>query len=167
MIAADEILHGPRLTLRAARADDVDALVTLLAEPSVVRWWRTTTRQDVLDELHTSLVVLLGERTVGWLLVHEEDEPDYRHAAFDIALASEAQDQGYGREALGVVIRALIAQGHHRFTIDPAADNARAIRSYAALGFRPVGTLREAEQWPDGHWGDSLLMELLARELTG
>ncbi len=166
MIAPDEQLTGPRLALRRSREADVDAIVAMLAEPPVVRWWRTNTRQDVLDELGISLVILLDERVVGWLLVHEEDEPDYRHASFDIALVTAAQGQGYGREALGIVIRALIAQGHHRFTIDPAADNERAIRSYAAVGFRPVGTLREAELWPDGHWGDAVLMELLARELT-
>jgi aminoglycoside 6'-N-acetyltransferase len=163
---SDLILRGDGVTLRPSREADVDALVAILAEPAVVRWWRTTTREDVLEELGTSLVIVLGDRVIGWLLVTEETEPDYRHVAFDIALATAAQGQGYGREALAVAIRHQIGQGHHRFTIDPAADNERAIRCYAALGFRPVGLLREHERWPDGRWGDSLLMELLARELT-
>ena len=56
-------------------------------------------------------------------------------------------------------------RGHHRFTIDPAAANARAIRAYEAVGFRPVGVLRRYERGPDGRWRDGLLMDLLAVEL--
>ena len=88
----------------------------------------------------------------------------YRSVGLDIALASAHHGRGYGREALGVVIRHHIARGHHRFTIDPAAGNERAIRTYAALGFKPVGVVREYERGPDGSWHDGLLMDLLARE---
>lgn len=67
---------------------------------------------------------------------------------------------------LRAVIRWLIGErGHHRFTIDPAVANARAIRAYEAVGFRRVGVLRRCERAPDGTWQDGLLMELLAEEL--
>ncbi len=145
--------------------DDVTALVALLAEPGVTRWWRTTTREDVVEELARGVTLLVGDAVRGWLLVHEEAEPEYPSVAFDIAVADALQGQGYGREALTLLIRHCIACGHHRFTIDPATDNQRAIRSYAAIGFKPVGVLRESERWPDGRWGDGLLMDLLAREL--
>ncbi|HEX2508373.1 MAG TPA: GNAT family protein [Miltoncostaeaceae bacterium] len=59
----------------------------------------------------------------------------------------------------------LAALGHHRFTIDPAVANERAIRSYAAVGFRPVGVMRAYERGRDGAWHDNLLMDLLAGEL--
>ena len=62
-------------------------------------------------------------------------------------------------------IDGLVARGHHRFTIDPAAANTAAVRCYRAVGFRSVGVLREYERGPDGSWRDGLLMELLAREL--
>lgn len=55
--------------------------------------------------------------------------------------------------------------GHHRLTIDPAADNAAAIRCYSKVGFRPVGVLRKYERGVDGDWHDGLLMDLLAEEL--
>lgn len=55
-------------------------------------------------------------------------------------------------------------RGHHRLTIDPAAANARAIRAYERVGFRPVGVMREYERGPDGVWRDGLLMDLLASE---
>jgi aminoglycoside 6'-N-acetyltransferase len=57
------------------------------------------------------------------------------------------------------------ARGHHRFTIDPAAQNQRAIAAYEKVGFRPVGKLRKQERAPDGNWRDGLLMDLLAEDL--
>jgi aminoglycoside 6'-N-acetyltransferase len=60
----------------------------------------------------------------------------------------------------------LLDLGHHRLTIDPAADNVAAVRCYASVGFRPVGLLRLAERDADGvGWHDSLMMDLLAGEL--
>jgi aminoglycoside 6'-N-acetyltransferase len=52
--------------------------------------------------------------------------------------------------------------GHHRLTIDPAADNAAAIRADEKTGFKPVGLMREYSRDPDGVWRDGLLMDLLA-----
>jgi aminoglycoside 6'-N-acetyltransferase len=103
----------------------------------------------------------------GWLLCSEERDPDYRHVGFDIMLAAEVQGRGYGPEALRVAIRHFAARGHHRFTIDPAAHNERAIRAYASVGFRPVGLMRRYERGADGTWHDGLLMDLLADELEG
>ena len=94
-----------------------------------------------------------------------EDDPDYRQVAFDIFLAGSAQGRGLGREALRLAIDHFAARGHHRFTIDPAVANERAIRSYAAVGFRPVGVMRDYERGRDGRWHDNLLMDLLAAEL--
>ena len=54
--------------------------------------------------------------------------------------------------------------GHHRIEIDPAADNAAAIRAYTKVGFRPVGITRRSERGADGTWHDGLLMDLLADE---
>jgi aminoglycoside 6'-N-acetyltransferase len=72
-----------------------------------------------------------------------------------------------GPEALRAVARYLIDErGHHHLTIDPAAANARAIRAYQTIGFRPVGILRAYERGADGAWHDNLLMDLLASELT-
>jgi aminoglycoside 6'-N-acetyltransferase len=102
----------------------------------------------------------------GWLGVSEENEPSYRHAGLDITLAPAYQDRGLGPEALREAIRWLIQErGHHRFTIDPAAQNERAIKAYAKVGFRPVGRLRKYERGRDGAWRDGLLMELLAEDL--
>ena len=54
-------------------------------------------------------------------------------------------------------------RGHHRITIDPAVDNAQAIRAYdEKAGFRPVGVMRAYERnMTTGEWHDGLLMELV------
>jgi aminoglycoside 6'-N-acetyltransferase len=69
--------------------------------------------------------------------------------------------RGVGTEVVRRVLRSLIDErGHHRVTIDPAADNHAAIAAYRKAGFREVGLLRLAERDADGRgWHDSLLME--------
>ena len=91
----------------------------------------------------------------------------YRHAGIDLFVATAHQGRGLGSDAIRTLARHLIEErGHHRLSIDPAADNGRAIRAYERVGFRRVGVLRAYERGPDGTWHDGLLMDLLAGELT-
>ena len=162
----DVVLRGARVTLRPAIAADAEELAPIMAAAAVARWWGAIDVDGIREELEGSFVIVVDDVVQGWLLVSEEKDADFRHVGFDIALAAEAQGRGYGPEALRMVVRHFIARGHHRFTIDPAAENERAIRAYRAIGFRPVGILREYWRAPDGQWRDGLLMDLLARELT-
>jgi aminoglycoside 6'-N-acetyltransferase len=99
---------------------------------------------------------------------HEETEPDYRHASIDIFLDPTSHGQGLGTDAVRTLVRHLLEdRGHHRITIDPAADNDAAIRCYSKVGFQPVGIMRQYERGPDGRWHDGLLMELLADDFDG
>jgi aminoglycoside 6'-N-acetyltransferase len=120
------------------------------------------------DDESEVFAVEAGGDVIGLLLLSEELEPEYRHASLDITLASDAQGQGLGPEALRVAARHLFDErGHHRLTIDPATDNIRAIRAYERVGFRPVGVMRLYERAPDGTWHDGLLMDILAADLEG
>jgi aminoglycoside 6'-N-acetyltransferase len=159
-------LHNARLTVRTPVDGDAAALAAILAEPEVARWWGANDLESVQKELDAAFVIEIGGMPAGWILYVEETEPGYKHVAFDIMLTESAQGQGHGREALGLAIRHFIARGHHRFTIDPAVHNERAIRCYAAVGFKPVGVMRNYERVDDGPWHDGLLMDLLAEELT-
>jgi aminoglycoside 6'-N-acetyltransferase len=157
-------LRGERLFLRPAEEDDVERLAEILAEPDIARWWGSYDADRAREELPGSFVIVVDCTVQGWLLVSEETDPDYRHVGFDISLATAAQGRGYGPEALRVAIRHFVARGHHRFTIDPAAHNERAIRAYRSVGFEPVGVMRSYERGRDGTWHDGLLMDLLAAE---
>jgi aminoglycoside 6'-N-acetyltransferase len=166
------VLTGPRVTIRPGGPDDVPRLRAILAEPSVAQWWGEPDPASVIeDDLRGDadsvlLVMEIGGEVAGGIQYSEENEPMYRHAGIDIYLGSGFQGQGAGREAVTLLARYLFEQrGHHRITIDPAAANERAIRSYASVGFRPVGVLRQYERGPDGTFHDGLLMDLLRDEL--
>ena len=156
-------LEGPRLVLRRADDDDRAALGAILAEPANTKWWGPYDPDTAFDEIDTSFVVVVGGVVVGWLLFEEETWWQYPSVSFDIVLTTELHGKGYGQETLRVAIRHFIGRGHHRFAIDPAVENERAIHTYAAVGFKPVGVLRAYER-RDGAWHDGLLMDLLADE---
>lgn len=142
-------------------------------KPEVYRYWRggddlvAAVEEDFAKPDITAYVIELEDRVVGWIQWEAEKDGDYRHAWMDIYLDPDVRGRGLGTDAVRTVARHLIVDhGHHRLTIDPAADNTAAIRSYSKVGFRPVGIMRRYERSPDGTWHDSLLMDLLAEELV-
>lgn len=156
-------LRGERVVLRPLEPADVELLNAIIALPEVRRWWGTDPTVDDQD----AFTILIDGEIAGWVGWYEEDDPDYRHGGLDIFVGPAWHGQGYGREALLVVARWMIGvRGHHRLIIDPAASNERAIRTYASLGFKPVGVMRRYERGPEGDWHDGLLMDLLADELS-
>jgi aminoglycoside 6'-N-acetyltransferase len=159
------ILRTERLTLRPLEERDLEALLAIVHSPGVREWWGDTDADELRNDGTAFTIEVEGE-VAGWLGVSEENDPQYRHAGLDISLASPYQDRGLGPEALRVAIDWLAAQrGHHRFTIDPALANQRAVAAYEKVGFRRVGVLRRYERGPDGAWRDGLLMDLLAEDL--
>ncbi len=166
-------LAGRRARLRPGRPEDAGRLREILAEPSVSEWWG---EPDPIADIENALlgagpevllVVEVDGQVAGGIQYHEELDPMYRHAGIDIFLGTAFQSRGAGREAVALLAGFLFERrGHHRITIDPAAANERAIRSYASVGFRPVGVMRQYERGNDGRFHDGLLMDLLRGELT-
>jgi aminoglycoside 6'-N-acetyltransferase len=160
-------LRGPRVVLRPLRPQDVQVLAAIAAEPAVARWWGEVPEAElqakaVGEDDVSALAVEVEGAVVGMLQIHEERDPDYRHAGIDMFLAGPVQGRGLGREALSLAVEHLIGErGHHRITIDPAADNERAIRCYEAVGFRRVGVMHAYERGSDGTFHDGVLMELV------
>jgi RimJ/RimL family protein N-acetyltransferase/SAM-dependent methyltransferase len=162
------ILSGPRVTLRSARSEDAALLEPIRDEPEVTsRWGRLEPGEiDAFVAQETTLVIEADGEVIGAIQYEEEPDPMYRRAGIDIYLTAARHNEGLGSEAVAILARYLIEErGHHRLTIDPAADNAAAIRAYEKVGFRPVGVMRAYERGPDGTWHDGLLMELLADDL--
>ncbi len=167
------VLQGAQVRLRPATVDDIDDLVAIRRTPEVFAHWRggddlrAAVEEDFAEEGATGYAIEHEGRVVGWVQWQAEEEPDYRHAGIDIYLDPAVHGRGLGTDAVRTLARHLIVDhGHHRLTIDPAVDNTAAIRSYTKVGFRPVGVERRAERGNDGSWHDSLLMDLLADELT-
>jgi len=162
------ILSGPRVILRSATLGDSARLTEIRAEPEIERRWGIL-EEGEMEEFVTderTFVIEVGGEVIGAVQYDEVDDPMYRSAGIDLYVTSSMHGQGFGSEAVRVLARYLIEErGHHRLTIDPAADNAGAIRAYEKVGFRPVGVMRSYERGPDGTWHDGLLMDLLADEL--
>jgi aminoglycoside 6'-N-acetyltransferase len=161
-------LRGPRLRLRAVEPGDLAALTAIRAEPGVREWWGEPQPDDLEPPADGDLLAIDVDGAVAGAIQYEEvSDPQYRSAGIDLFLGAAWQGRGLGREAVGVLVGHLIeSRGHHRLTIDPAADNTRAIAAYAKLGFRPVGRMRAYQRMTDGRWVDALLMDLLADELV-
>lgn len=168
------VLRGSLVVLRPVDPADVAALRTHLQDPTVARWLGPVRpEEDVVgdwlggDPDTISWTIEAAGEVAGSIQATEESEPDYRHAGIDLFLGPAFQGRGLGRDAIRTVARWLFeVRGHHRLTIDPSAANARAIRTYTAIGFRPVGIMRRYERGPDGTFHDGLLMDLLRDELA-
>lgn len=161
-------LRGSRVRLRPVVEADRARLVTIRSTPEVrARWRGDDLDEDVTDDLadpdlHLLAIETDDGRVAGLIQWAAEDDPDYRHASIDLYLDPSVHGQGLGPEAIRLVVRHLFdVEGHHRITIDPAADNVAAIRAYTKVGFRAVGVMRRYERGTDGTWHDGLLMELL------
>lgn len=166
-------LPGSRVVLRPATMEDVAELARIRATPEVYHRFGggedlvATVTDELADEDVHCYVIECDGRVVGGIQFSEETDPDYRHAQIDIYVDPVVHGRGIGTDAVRTLARHLVAdRGHHRLTIDPAADNAAAIACYRTVGFRPVGVMRRYERGPDGNWHDGLLMDLLADELT-
>ena len=166
-------LRGDRVVLRPLEERDVDRIVELGADPEVARWWPGLTPEDVGEKARgeekdvVSFAIVIDGDVAGMIQHWEETEPDYRHAGIDLFLGTPYHDRGLGTDAVRTMARYLIHDlGHHRFTIDPAAHNERAIRCYEKAGFKRVGVMRQYWLDADGIWRDGVLLDMLATELT-
>jgi aminoglycoside 6'-N-acetyltransferase len=162
-------LRGERVRLRSTTAGDRSALVAIRSTAEVRRRWRgddleAEFDQDLLDDDVERLTIEdLTGRIIGLIQFSEEHDPDYRSASVDVYIDPAVHRRGFAGDAILTVVDHLFEQrGHHRITIDPAADNEAAIACYSKVGFRPVGVMRSYERRSDGTWADGLLMELLA-----
>ena len=155
------------IVLRPLTADDADEILRIVRTPEVAhRWDEPDPGFPFEDDESTRFAVVVDGQVAGMIQFWEETEPKYRHAGIDLFLDPVFHGRGIGTEAVRRVVRMLIDEhGHHRITIDPAADNAVAIRAYEKAGFKPVGVMRQYERDTGGDgWHDGLLMELLASD---
>jgi len=160
-------LQGRLVTLRPAVDADAPALLAILAQPDVAEWWRRDEWERLDESGAATFSIVLDGAVVGCIQYDEETDPDYFSAALDIFVSAAVHGRGVGSDAMRTLLAWLIdVRGHHRLTVDPAADNARAIHVYEKLGFRAVGVLRQYERVAGGGWRDALLMELLAAEFA-
>lgn len=163
----------PNVTLRPIRPDDIPALAAMLARPEVARWWpgyalARVEKEFLEQEPDLTLYAIEADgRLAGSIQSYEESEADFRHANIDLFIDPDLHRRGIATAAIRQLAAQLIDEkGHHRLTIDPAADNTVAVRVYEKVGFHAVGRMRQYQRMADGTWADGLLMEMLADDLV-
>lgn len=154
--------------MRPGRDGETGTIARILRMPVVAERWGEFGDDEITEQFigaNDALVVEFESEIIGAIQYHEEEDPMYRHAGIDIFLAPSHHGRGLATEAIRVLARYLLFErGHHRLTIDPAADNVAAIRAYQRVGFRAVGVMRKYERGPDGVWHDGLLMDMLIED---
>jgi aminoglycoside 6'-N-acetyltransferase len=157
------IMYG--MELRPLTAADAPELRRIRRIPAIVDRWDELEPDFPMDDEPGSarFTIVVDGAVAGMIQYYEGTEPKYRHAGIDLFIDPALHNRGIGTAAVREVVRILVEKrGHHRIVIDPAADNAAAIRAYEKAGFVRVGITRKSERDADGQgWHDGLMMELV------
>ena len=166
---------------RPLTTGDLPVVFSWLHDPEIARWWgeppaaisdiegKYTARIDGSEAVSVLIVGRLGHpfALLQWYLL--PDHPDHPafglvppgYAALDVFIGDKGgRSKGLGRRMLSIFLREAFAQDPAvtGFAIDPAIANKRAIASYRAVGFEPIGPGIDADT------GEALLVMAVGRE---
>ena len=165
-------LVGERISLRAYRDDDADALFALYGDPEVTRYWSHepwTNRQQVVahfermrGERETSefypwaIASNADDGLIGTVALYEIDRT-HRRGMIGYSLSPSAQGHGYAHEALRLMIGfAWTTLDMQRLEADTDPDNGPSRRLLENLGFLQEGSMRKRwfvhDAWHDTSW---------------
>ncbi len=174
----DEPILTERLVLRRFTLDDVQALLELVRQPSVLRVLRgiEPTEASIRNYLatQTSYQPFEQDRCFDLALERKRDgkvigllsliRREHRKAEIGWSLGTAHRSQGYVTEAARALMAyAFATLGLHRIYATTSNINTSSWRVMERLGMRREAQLREAE-FRDGEWIDLLIYGLLERE---
>ncbi|MDE8651602.1 GNAT family N-acetyltransferase [Novosphingobium album (ex Liu et al. 2023)] len=159
-------LRTERLTLRPARADDLDAIHALLSNPRAMAYWSTPphTHRDQSREWLAGMIATAPDEGVDFVIAHHGrvigKAGFYRFPEIGYILDPALWGQGLAGEALRAVLgHVFTAHGLERAVADVDPRNAASLRLLERLGFRETG--RAAKTWLVGReWCDSVYLAL-------
>ncbi len=151
------------LTLRAAAAGDLDAIMAIERTPGFERWVGRSSAEEhramMNDANYAYLVGEADDAVVAFAILR--DLGDLHGNRYLNRVAVERPGEGVGGAFLARVVDwAFDRVGAHRFWLDCFSHNARAQRVYEKLGFTRDGVLREAYLGADGVRRDLTMMAL-------
>lgn len=154
-------LETPRLVLRKARPDDLEAIWrNVWSDDGIARnmlWQPTRTREEAVNRLDRTIKVH-GELPVYFVCLKATDEPiglaGVRPEGRDvyeecgICVASAYQGQGLGREILEALVR-LVFDGLHgaKFIYGCFRENTISARLCRSMGFRYAYSKEGVRDW--------------------
>jgi RimJ/RimL family protein N-acetyltransferase len=167
----EQVLHGPRVTLRPLAEGDVADMLRAVRDPElrrltgthrefteadIVSWARS--RAEAPDRYDWAVV---GRDGGGWLgdCALTDIDPDNLSAGYRIAVTRPGE--GLGTEATDLVLAFAFGElGLYRVELEVFAFNVRAQKSYAKSGFTEEGVKRGALLWA-GERHDMVMMAAL------
>ncbi len=167
---------GKRIMLREFEQCDLKPMRRWVTDPDTTRYLSDTfTVPQTYDQTAHFLDGLLAGTNPGvHLVIADLMSGDYigqcdlmkitsysRKASLAIVIGPEHQGQGYGTEAIGLLLE--LAFNHlnlNRVQLRVHSDNARALRCYEKCGFVREGVLRK-DMFTDGKYCDSVIMGIL------
>jgi len=177
----DSILAGERVRLRGVREDDMPVLATWEMDPgrmATLADWVAPPSQagarerianwtaNQQDDLGFAIETLADRPVLVGSLGLWGARPKDRCATLGIALGREHIGQGYGTDAVRVIVGyGFREMGLHRIQLSVAPFNPAGIRAYQKAGFTEEGRRRQAVLH-DGRWYDEVLMSILDHEWT-
>ena len=169
------MLTGKLIELRALTDDDEAVLYRVAADidtweersprspaPLTLAAYREREAKFVLAG-DTRFVVAVDGQAIGTVALFNED-PLARHAEVGIALLADSRGNGYGTEALRLIVGfAFTRRNLRRVYLSVLASNTGARPAYRKVGFIAEGRLRE-HCWVRGRYEDEVAMGLLRSE---
>jgi aminoglycoside 6'-N-acetyltransferase len=143
----------PAYDFRPVTERDLPLMLSWLRAPHVARWWGdpeqaiAEVRQAIAEDSTHPFVILIDAIPSGYIQsydIHAEIDHPYRDqphgtVGIDLSLGAERlTGRGHGPRVIEAFVNRLFRQGARRVIIDPAPDNAAAIRAYEKAGFRPL-----------------------------
>lgn len=141
-------------------AADLPCVKNWLNAPHVAQWWHDPVRQfalvsgDLDDPDMEQFIVSAGARPFAYLQCYNLSawdtgfgaQPDGARGLDQFIGEADMLGRGHGSAFIRDFAEKLLAGGTPRVVIDPAPENARAIRAYEKAGFRKDRTVAT----PDG-----------------
>lgn len=160
------ILTTPRLVLRPARADDLDAFHSILSDRRAMAYWSTPPHQSLAQTAEWLAAMRSIPAHEGEDFVIARDGVAigkaglWRFPEIGFILHPDQWGQGLAHEAVGAVVaRAFEVHGLAAIVADVDPRNAASLRLLARLGF--VETGRRSRSWlVGGVWCDSVDLRL-------
>jgi ribosomal-protein-alanine N-acetyltransferase len=174
-------LSGNRVDLRSLTRQDAPAVLAIVSDPEVVKFWSSPALQNEAAAAEMVAAIHKGFAARGffqWGICRRETEEvvgtctllnldaAHRRAELGFALRRSVWGQGFATEAVEVVLCfAFETLGLHRLEADVDPKNERSLRLLERQGFRREGHLRE--RWHHlGEFQDAIFLGLIRKEWT-
>ena len=172
------MIPGKKVRLRAYRDDDLKNALAAMNNSAVTRYLKFMQPMSVHTEREWLERSMRNEHPNQFNLAIESSDSEYlgsvglmnidqrsRDAELGILIGRpEDWSKGYGSEAALLMLRHGFEELNlHRIHLRVYDYNVRGIKSYAKIGFKEEGRLREAH-FRHGGWHDIVIMGILADE---